>query len=154
MPSSAEYQSRPDDTVVFLFTDIEASTRRWEGDQNAMAADLARHDELLSDAVQGAGGRVFAHTGDGMCAVFSTSLRGLTAAVSAQRALVDEKWTSPVPLRVRMALHAGAAEPRGDNYVGPTLNRAARLLSLATGGQVLCSQAVVDLVLDDVPHDV
>jgi class 3 adenylate cyclase len=64
---------RADDTAVFLFTDIEASTRRWEGDQDAMAVDLARHDELLQEAVQEAGGRVFAHTGDGMCAVFSTS---------------------------------------------------------------------------------
>ncbi len=145
---------RPDDTVVFLFTDIEASTRRWEGDQHAMASDLARHDELLSDAVQEAGGRVFAHTGDGLCAAFPTSLRALTAAVAAQQALLHEKWTSPVPLRVRMAVHAGAAEPRGDNYVGPTLNRTARLLSLASGGQVLCSQAVADLVRDDVPPDV
>lgn len=145
---------RPDDTVVFLFTDIEASTRRWEGDQVAMAGDLERHDELLFEAFQAAGGRVFAHTGDGLCAVFPTSSRALTAAVSAQRALLDEKWTSPVPLRVRMAVHAGAAEPRGDNYVGPTLNRAARLLSLGSGGQVLCSQAVADLVRDDVPPDV
>jgi predicted ATPase/class 3 adenylate cyclase len=154
MPSGGESQSRPDDTVVFLFTDIEASTRRWEGDQHAMAVDLARHDELLRAAVEEAGGRVFAHTGDGMCAAFATALRGLTAAVSAQLALVEEKWTSPVPLLVRMAIHAGAAEPRGDNYVGPSLNRAARLLSLAAGGQMLCSQAVTDLVRDDLPPDV
>src|SRR5205085_4988101 len=80
MPSSGEPPGRPDDTVVFLFTDIEASTRRWEGDHNAMAVDLARHDELLRAAVEEAGGRVFAHTGDGMCAAFSTSSRGLTAA--------------------------------------------------------------------------
>ncbi|HEV8622917.1 MAG TPA: BTAD domain-containing putative transcriptional regulator, partial [Acidimicrobiia bacterium] len=146
--------SPPDDTVVFLFTDIEASTRRWEGDQNAMAGDLARHDELLSEAVEAAGGRVFAHTGDGLCAAFSTTARALTAAVNAQRAFLDEKWKSPVPLRVRMAIHAGAAEHRGDNYVGPTLNRAARLLTLASGGQMLCSQAVADLVRDDLPPDV
>jgi len=146
--------SLPDDTAVFLFTDIEASTRRWEGDEKAMAGDLARHDELLNEAVQAAGGRVFAHTGDGLCAAFSTSSRALTAAVSAQRAFLDEKWESPVPLRVRMAIHAGAAERRGDNYVGPTLNRAARLLTLASGGQTLCSQAVADLVRDQLPPDV
>jgi predicted ATPase/class 3 adenylate cyclase len=159
VPSSGEHlrelrSIRLDDTVVFLFTDIEASTRRWEGDQDAMAVDLARHDELLQDAVDEAGGRVFAHTGDGMCAVFSTSVRGLTAAITAQRAFVDEKWRSPVPLRVRMAIHAGAAERRGDNYLGPSLNRAARLLALASGGQVLCSQAVADLVRDDLPAGV
>jgi len=145
---------RTDDTVVFLFTDIEASTRRWEGDQKAMAADLARHDELLQEAVQEAGGRVFAHTGDGQCAAFPTSWRALTAAVSAQRAFLYEKWSSPVALQVRMAIHAGAAEPRGDNYVGPSLNRVARLLALASGGQVVCSQPVADLVRDNLPLDV
>jgi predicted ATPase len=53
-----------------------------------------------------------------------------------------------------MAIHAGAAERRGDNYLGPSLNRAARLLALASGGQMLCSQAVADLVRDDIPPDV
>ena len=146
--------SRPGDTVVFLFTDIEASTRRWEGDQKAMAEDLARHDELMQGAVQGGGGRVFAHTGDGLCAAFPTASTALAAAVGAQRVLLRESWNSPVPLKVRMAIHAGAAEPRGDNYVGPTLNRTARLLSLGFGGQVLCSQAAADLARDDVPPDV
>lgn len=50
-----------------------------------------------------------------------------------------------------MAIHAGAAEPRGGNYVGPTLNRTARLLSLGWGGQVLCSQAAADLARDHLP---
>ncbi|HMC09191.1 MAG TPA: BTAD domain-containing putative transcriptional regulator, partial [Actinomycetota bacterium] len=121
---------RPEDTVVFLFTDIEASSRRWEGDQDAMAQDLARHDELLRGAVDDGRGRVFADTGDGLCAAFSTASDALVAALGAQHALLAQEWNSPVPLRVRMAIHAGSAERRGDNYVGPTLNRTARLLSL------------------------
>ncbi len=145
---------RPEDTVVFLFTDIEASSRRWEGDQDAMAQDLARHDELLRGAVEDGRGRVFADTGDGLCAAFSTASDALAAAIAAQRALLAQAWNSPVPLRVRMAIHAGSAEPRGDNYVGPTLNRAARLLSLGFGGQVLCSQATADLLQDHLPVEV
>jgi predicted ATPase/DNA-binding SARP family transcriptional activator len=140
--------SRPGGTVVFLFTDIEASTRRWEGDEEAMAEDLARHDEMVRAAVDATQGRVFANTGDGLCAAFPTASAALKAAVDSQRVLLEERWRSPVPLRVRMAVHAGAAEPRGDNYVGPSLNRTARLLSLGSGGQVLCSQAAADLARD------
>jgi predicted ATPase/DNA-binding SARP family transcriptional activator len=146
--------SRPGDTVVFLFTDIEASTRRWEGDEGAMAEDLARHDEIVRGAQEEAQGRVFANTGDGICAAFPTASAALTAALNSQRALLKENWRSPVPLRVRMAVHVGAAEPRGDNYVGPTLNRTARLLSLGWGGQVLCSQAAADLARDHLPAGV
>jgi predicted ATPase/DNA-binding SARP family transcriptional activator len=142
---------RPGDTVVFLFTDIEASTRRWEGDEEAMAEDLALHDEIVRGAVEDTQGRVFANTGDGLCAAFPTASAALTAALGSQRALLQEKWRSPVPLRVRMAIHAGAAEPRGGSYVGPTLNRTARLLSLGWGGQVLCSQAAADLARDHLP---
>jgi len=158
MPPSLERRtpgpSRVEDTVVFLFTDIEASSRRWEGDQQAMAGDLARHDELLRGAVEDGRGRVFADTGDGLCAAFSTASDALVAALAAQSALLAQTWNSPVPMRVRMAIHAGSAELRGDNYFGPTLNRAARLLSLGFGGQVLCSQATADLLQDHLPADV
>ncbi len=147
-----------DDTVVFLFTDIEASTRRWEGDQEAMSQamshDLTRHDELLRQAVEDGGGRVFSHTGDGLCAAFAMAQGALAAAVSGQRRLRYQQWASAAPLRVRMAIHAGAAGQREGNYAGPTLNRTARLLSLGHGGQVLCSQVAADLLRDDLPPDV
>ncbi|MCA1846505.1 MAG: hypothetical protein LC792_25585, partial [Actinobacteria bacterium] len=142
------------DTVAFLFTDIEASTRRWEGDRRAMGADLARHDATLRAQVEQAGGRVFAHTGDGLCASFTTAAAALAAAVTGQQALRTEQWKGQEPLRVRMAVHAGAAEARGDNWVGPPLNRAARLLALAGGGQILCSRAAADLAGDDLPSGV
>ena len=147
-------RARPIDTLAFLFSDIEASTRRWEGDQEAMAEDLTRHDTLLRAAVAADAGTVFAHTGDGLCAVFPTVARAIAAAVSAQRSLLAEDWGAPGPLRARMAIHAGTAETRGDNYVGPTLNRTARLLSTAHGGQVVCSQAAADLSWDELPKEV
>jgi len=147
--------ARPaDDTAVFLFTDIEASTRRWEGDQEAMSQDLTRHDELLRQAVEEGGGRVFSHTGDGLCAAFATARGALAAAVAGQRSLCGQPWASAAPLRVRMAIHAGAAEQRDGNYVGQALNRTARLLTLGHGGQVLCSHVVADLVRDHLPPDV
>jgi len=138
------------DTVAFLFTDIESSTRRWEGDQDAMAADLARHDKLLSEACERWGGRVFSHTGDGLCAAFPTAAAAIGAAVTGQSNLGQEHWGQE-PLRVRMAVHAGAAECRAGNYFGPTLNRAARLLASSWGGQIVCSAAAADLAADHLP---
>jgi len=144
----------PAGTLVFVFTDIEASTRRWEGDQEAMAWDLARHDELLREAVERHQGRLFTHTGDGLGASFPTVSDALAAAVAGQRALLDQAWKALAPLRVRMAIHVGTAEAREGTYLGPTLHRTARLLDLAAGGQILCSQAAFDLARDERPPEV
>ena len=144
-PPAAREQA---ETETFLFTDIEASTRRWEGDQDAMARDLGRHDELLRQAVEAAGGHVFSHTGDGLCSAFSTASAALAAALGRATGAPQERpGPGTAPLRVRMAVHAGAAERGGGTYLGPTLNRTARLLALAAGGQVLCSQAAAELGL-------
>ncbi|MGH8992998.1 MAG: BTAD domain-containing putative transcriptional regulator [Acidimicrobiia bacterium] len=145
------------DTVAFLFTDIAGSTRRWEGDQETMAADLARHDKLLTEACEDWGGRVFSHTGDGLCAAFPTAAAAIGAAVAGQVALAAEQWGAEAnsePLRVRMGVHAGAAERRAGNYFGPTLNRTARLMASASGGQVVCSGAAADLAFDHLPEPV
>jgi class 3 adenylate cyclase len=58
--------------VTFLFTDVEGSTRRWEKDADAMRAALAAHDEVLREAIEVQGGWLFKHTGDGVCAAFSS----------------------------------------------------------------------------------
>ena len=141
-------------TLAFLFTDIESSTSRWEGDRRAMAADLARHDAILSGAVEGQGGEVFTHTGDGIGAAFPTAPAALAAALHGQQDLAKADWEGTAPLKVRMAIHAGAAEARAGTYLGLTLNRTARLLDEAQGGQILCSQAAADLTRDDLPDNV
>jgi class 3 adenylate cyclase len=56
--------------ITFLFTDIEGSTRRWEADAEAMRAALLALDEVLRTAIEGHGGYVFSHTGDGVIAAF------------------------------------------------------------------------------------
>src|SRR3989441_429538 len=68
-----------------------------------------------------------------------------------QRALAAEEWGEVGPLRVRMALHTGAAQSRDDDYFGQTLNRVARVLSTGYGGQILLSVATVELVRDALP---
>jgi class 3 adenylate cyclase len=143
--------SPPIGTLTFLFTDIEGSTRLWEHNALAMQAALARHDELLRWAIEEHGGYVFKTVGDAFCAVFPTVPDALQAAVEIQRRLFSSEWVQTGPLRVRVALHTGAAEERDGDYFGPPVNRVARLLSAAHGGQVLLSLPAQELVRDQLP---
>ena len=143
----------PSGTVTFLFTDIEGSTTRWEHQPEAMQVALARHDSLLRSAIQEHGGHVVKTMGDAFHAAFARAPDALAAAVHAQRRLEAEPWGEISPLRVRMALHTGAAEERDGDYYGPSLNRAARLLATGHGGQVLLSHATAELVRDGMPDD-
>jgi len=141
----------PSGTVTFLFTDLEGSTRRWEEFPDAMPAALGRHDELIRAAIEGHGGHVVKTTGDGFLAAFATAHEGVTAATSAQEALAQQDWGEVGSLRVRMGIHTGAATSRDGDYFGPALNRAARLMAVAHGGQVVCSQSTADLARDALP---
>jgi predicted ATPase/class 3 adenylate cyclase len=141
----------PTGTVTFLFTDIEGSTRLWEQHPDDMQAALARHDELLRAAVESEYGHVVKTTGDGVHAVFADAARAVAAAVDAQRALGRETWPLPEPLRIRIGLHTGAAELRADDYYGPAVNRAARIMSAAHGGQILVSLATEEVLSEALP---
>src|SRR5688572_29087935 len=123
----------------------------WERSPQAMQAALARHDELLRRAIEERGGYVFKNVGDAFCCAFPTAPDALEAALDAQRLLLKERWGESDPVRVRMALHTSAAEERDGDYFGPPLNRVARLLSAAHGGQVLLSLPTQELVRDQLP---
>ena len=138
----------PSGTVTFLFTDLEGSTRLWEAHPEAMKTALARHDEILRSAVESHGGHVVKTTGDGVHAVFATADDALQAATDAQVALDVEEWETAERLRVRMGLHTGAPESRDGDYFGSVLNRAARLMAVAHGGQIVASSTTIDLVAD------
>jgi predicted ATPase/class 3 adenylate cyclase len=141
--------------VTFLFTDVEGSTKMWESHPEAISEALARHDEILRAVIGANEGSVVKTTGDGFHAAFSAATDALGAALEAQRALLREEWAEEAgPLRVRMSLNTGATEERGGDYYGPPVNRAARLLSAAHGGQVLLSLATRELVRDSLPPGV
>jgi class 3 adenylate cyclase len=99
----------PSGVVTFLFSDVEGSTRRWEADAEGMRAALAAHDEVLRTAIEDHDGFLFKHTGDGVCAAFSSPKSAVDAAVAAQRRL---------QLPVRMGLATGEAELRDSDYFG------------------------------------
>jgi class 3 adenylate cyclase len=130
---------------TFLFTDIEGSTRLWEEHPDDMATALARHDAILNEAVDRAGGKVVKTTGDGLLAVFDSVTETLAATIDAQRSLLAEKWGPTGPLRVRMGVHPGETESRDGDYFGPAMNRAARIMAAGHGGQVLLSAAAAGL---------
>jgi predicted ATPase/class 3 adenylate cyclase len=136
----------PSGTVTFLFTDIEGSTPLWDSFPDAMGAALARHDEILRSAVAANGGHVFSTAGDGVGAVFGRAASAITAALAAQRELSAEVWVGGPVLRVRMGVHTGEAEERDGDFFGPAVNRAARIMGAANGGQVLVSDLTSGLV--------
>ncbi len=141
----------PSGTVTFLFTDLEASTRLWEQEPDAMRGALARHDLILREAVALHGGHVVKGTGDGIHVVFATADAAVKAAIDAQLVLGAEQWDVSEALRVRIGIHTGAAEVRDGDYFGPTVNRAARVMSAGHGGQIVLSLASAELVRDVLP---
>ncbi|HET9908277.1 MAG TPA: adenylate/guanylate cyclase domain-containing protein, partial [Anaerolineales bacterium] len=153
-PIGESGHSHPSGTVTFLFTDIESSTHMWEQHPDEMKTAYARHESILRQAVASHNGYAYKMIGDAFQVAFETAPQALAAALEAQRALHAEPWPETCQMRVRMALHTGVTEERGDDYVGPALNRVARLLSAAYGGQVLLTQPVYDLVRDDLPFDI
>ena len=142
--------------VTFLLTDIEGSTAAWEAEADVMALALARHDELVEQVVTSRGGRLIKTRGEGDAtfSVFERPSAAAAAAIELQDAIVHEPWTLREPIRIRVALHTGEVELRDGDYFGRAINRAARLRSLAVGGQILCSGATAELVIDSLPDDV
>ncbi len=144
----------PGGTITFLCTDIEGSTQLWEQYPDLMRAALVRHDALLRHTIATHAGVVFKSVGDGLYAAFARAPDALAAAVAAQQALRAASWGKLGALHVRMVLHTGVAEERDGDYFGPPLNRAARLLTIGHGGQILLSRATQELVCDILPAGV
>jgi predicted ATPase/class 3 adenylate cyclase/DNA-binding CsgD family transcriptional regulator len=137
--------------VTLLFTDIEGNVRLWEADRDAMAAASARLDRIVREQVEASGGHVFKTVGEVHRAVFADPVAALSSAVAIQRAAGGEPWPSSLPIRVCMALHSGACAERDGDYFGPVVNRAARLLDVGHGGQVLVTAAAYALVAGRLP---
>lgn len=157
-PDSVRRDSRtlPAGTVTFMFTDAEDSTRLWEHNATLMRQALERHDALIEHAVERNSGVLIKERGEGDShfAVFSRATEAVAAARDIQCALNGEKWPTPTPLRVRIALHTGEASIRDEDYYGTAVNRCARLRSVGHGGQVLLSGTTRDLVALTLPEGV
>jgi hypothetical protein len=145
----------PTGTVTFMFTDLEGSTRLWEHQPEAMREALAQHDAILCEAIESHGGTVFSKMGDGMAAVFVDAADAIRAAIVVQRDLARATWGPTGQLMVRMGLHTAEGHLRADGeYVNRPLNQCARLMAVASGGQVLASESAVSPARGSPPPEV
>ncbi|HET6319231.1 MAG TPA: tetratricopeptide repeat protein, partial [Chloroflexota bacterium] len=140
--------------TTFLFTDIEGSTRLWEQEPERMRPALARHDAIAKAAVERHRGVIVKMAGDGVHAAFDDPLDAVSATLALQQTLADPEATGGVTLRIRCGLHAGVDERRDNDFYGRAVNRAARIMSVAHGGQVLLSEAVAVLLRERLPAGV
>jgi predicted ATPase/DNA-binding SARP family transcriptional activator len=146
----------PSGTMTFLLTDLEGSTRRWDRNPSAMRNAMAMHDEILGRAVHDHRGVQVesGREGDSILAVFVRASDALACAISIQQEMSRQEWPSGGDLHLRVAIHSGEAELRGGHYYGPAVYRCARLLATAHGDQIVMTNAVHDLLVDDMPDGV
>ena len=141
-----------DSTILtFLFTDIEGSTSKWEEQPELMAQAVACHDALLRDTVEAYRGWIVKTTGDGIYAAFASPDDCLAAVIDIQLALLDPAVTAGMALAIRCGMHTGAVQARDNDYFGSTINRTARIMGAAHGGQVLVSKRRSPICLRRLP---
>jgi len=127
--------------AVFLFTDIEGSTQKWEKYKDLMPDVLAKHDAILNENIEHFGGKIIKHTGDGVFAVFEDG-DSLQSALEIQKGIENMDWGDIGELRVRIGLHSGKGEKRGEDYFGTVVNRTARVMTIGWGGQIILTPEV------------
>lgn len=132
------------DSVCMLFTDIEGSTNLVDSYPDVYDHMLLRHNELLRNAIQSYGGEEINVVGDSVFALFPASTPAVQAAIDAQFALTQEEWIQGCKPLVRMGLHAGSVRRRDTAVTGIEVHRAARIASVAHGGQIVISNVVRD----------
>lgn len=131
-------------TVTLLFTDVVGSTALSQSMGDKDWADLiTAHFHSVRKIVGGERGTVVKTLGDGGMYVFSSGASALTAAIGIQRA-VSESNTDD--LRLRMGVHTGDVVQGDGDYLGLTVNKAARVAAAARGEQILVSSATFDMV--------
>ena len=143
----------PTGVVSFVLTDVVGSTELWEQAPDAMVAALARHDELVTEAVVAEAGTLLKPRGEGdsTFSVFTRASAAVRAAHRLQAAIRVEGWPPEAVIRTRVAVHTGEAVERGGDYLGPAVNRVARLRGVANGGEIIVSAATAAIVRAALP---
>jgi class 3 adenylate cyclase len=139
----------PTGMVTLLLADVEGSTQLWETQSDDMAVAVSRMDRALAEVVRAHNGvrPVEQGEGDSFVIAFARASDAVACALDLQRAPL-------APIRLRVGLHTGEIQLRDEgNYIGPTINRAARLRDLAHGGQTVLSGATEEMVFDRLPPE-
>lgn len=156
-------QPAPSGTVALVFTDIQGSTRLWERHGNRFLSVLEMHNAVLRKGIGERGGYEVKTEGDAFVIAFATPGAALWFAVETQWRLHNAPWPrwlleDPAMadligeregfrgLRVRMGAHVGQPilvwDGERADYLGPAVNRAARVAAAARGGEILVSDAL------------
>ena len=139
----------PTGTVTLLLADVEGSTRLWQTQAEEMTAAVARLDRTVSDVIAAHDGVRPVEQGEGDSFVVA-----FARAADAVECALELQWAPLAPIRLRIGVHTGDVQLRDEgNYIGPTINRTARLRDLAHGGQTVLSGATEDMVVDSLPAD-
>jgi predicted ATPase/class 3 adenylate cyclase len=152
-------QEFPTGIVTLVFTDIEDSCLHWERHRAAFRPALDEHNRVIREVSAEWNGCEVGSEGDAFFLVFSRATDAVQFAVEAQQRLAACPWSTLLPdhgeIRVRIGMHTGeplAVTNSGrPDYLGPAVNRAARVSSAAHGGQVLVSEATHTLVRGALP---
>lgn len=123
--------------VTLMFTDIQGSTRLLDLLGARYPDLLAEHHRVMREAIAAAGGREVDTAGDSFFAVFGQPRDATECAWRAQLALREADWPDGQRVRVRMGIHTGTPEVWDGTFVGMDVHRAARVMAVAHGGQVL-----------------
>jgi class 3 adenylate cyclase len=144
----------PSGTVTFVFTDIEGSTGLLKQLGDAYGDVLAVHREIVRDTFTRLNGVEIDTQGDAFFFAFGRARDAVEAAVDAQRAHAAATWPHDATVRVRMGLHTGEPALGSEGYLGLDVVRAARICTLAQGGDVLLSETTRSLVGSSLPDGV
>jgi class 3 adenylate cyclase len=127
--------------TTIVFTDIVGSTERAAalGDDRWHAL-LDNHDNVIRNELQRFRGREVNTVGDGFVAMFTSP----SVAIDCADAIVDA--VRPLGIEVRVGIHAGEVEVRGDDIAGMAVHIGARVAALAGPSEVLVSSTVREIV--------
>jgi adenylate cyclase len=130
-------------TIAIMFTDIVNFTAATEvgGDETATTL-LDAHDTIVTAHVARNKGRIVKSLGDGSMAAFTSTESAVQAAVEILQSVRDLPAVDGFRFRIRVGIDAGKPSPRGDDYIGHTVNIAARLTRRARPGEALVTESV------------
>eukprot|EP01012_Entosiphon_sulcatum_P000619 TRINITY_DN10106_c0_g1_i1.p1 TRINITY_DN10106_c0_g1~~TRINITY_DN10106_c0_g1_i1.p1 ORF type:complete len:888 (-),score=103.56 TRINITY_DN10106_c0_g1_i1:287-2950(-) len=158
----------PQGNVAIIFTDVQDSTKLWDSDLKVMQACLAVHNKILREIIGQCDGFEVKTEGDAFMIALSSPVAAVKFCLDSQHRLLEAPWppellarneTKEVPglagplwrgLRVRMGGHFGAPICQVDqttgrmDYLGPVVNKAARVGGQARGGEIFISETMYE----------
>lgn len=133
---------------AIMFTDMVNSTQITNslGDAKARTV-LAKHHEIVRQALLSHEGREVDRAGDGFLTCFASVSQAVGCAITIQRSFHSYNSSSALPIEIQVRIGLGAGEPLvdGERLFGSTVNLTARICASANPGQILAARVVREL---------